>query len=309
MASISKKSQTSLTGAVLMLALVSVAVQAMASISPAVWVVVLVCGGVVAAFYLKHKAKVTEQRRRAAAQAEAAERRELEAHLAKHSRTLCVRHAGLAASNGYGTPDASAWAKEVQRFMTSVNFTPTWLSPELVHAMVTAHVETQRQRPTSAQAVTFPADAMSDPTAFEEACAAQLRALGWDATTTGGSGDQGIDVEARKSGVRVVIQCKLYSQAVGNGAVQQAVAGKQFAKAHIAAVVSNAGFTRKAHEFAAATGALLLHHTELGRIDDAALRLRQAHAARKAIASQVPTNENASAPVERGLMGNIKKSA
>ncbi len=300
-----KKSDSSLAMVVIVLAVVGALIQALATIPPAAWVGVIVCVGAVAVFYLKHKAKVAEQRRTA----EAAERLLLDAHLAKHGRTLSIRHAGLAASNGYGTPDAPAWAKEVQRFMASVGFAPVMLTPELVHVIVTQHVETLRQQPTNAQAVTFPAEAMNDPTAFEEACAAQLRALGWDANTTGGSGDQGIDVEARKNGVRVVVQCKLYSQAVGNGAVQQAVAGKQFAKAHIAAVVSNAGFTRKAHEFAAATGALLLHHTELGRIDDEALRLRQAYAARKAAAVPVAKNEPTGLPVERGIMGNVKKSA
>ena len=303
-----KKSDSSLAVVVIVLAVVGALVQALATITPAVWVVGIVCGGAVAVFYLKHKAKVAEQRRIATAQAEAAERLLLDAHLAKHGRTLSIRHAGFAAANGYGTPDAPAWAKEVQRFMDSVGFRPVMLKPELVHVIVTQHVEALRQQPTSAQAVTFPAEAMSDPTAFEEACAAQMRALGWEANTTGGSGDQGIDVEACKKGVRVVIQCKLYSQAVGNGAVQQAVAGKQFAKAHIAAVVSNAGFTRKAHEFAAATGALLLHHTELGRIDDEALRLRQAYAARKAAAAPVAKSEPTGTQIERGILGNIKKS-
>jgi len=304
-----KKSDSSVAVVVIVLAVIGALTQTLATIPPAALVGPIVCIGAVAFFYFRHKAKVTEQRRIATAQAEAAERLLLDAHLTKHGRTLSIRHAGLAAANGYGTPDAPAWAKEVQRFMASVGFAPVMLTPELVHVIVTQHVETLRQQPASAQAVTFPAEAMNDPTAFEEACAAQLRALGWDANTTGGSGDQGIDVEARKNGVRVVVQCKLYSQAVGNGAVQQAVAGKQFAKAHIAAVVSNAGFTRKAHEFAAATGALLLHHTELGRIDDEALRLRQAYAARKAAAAPTAKSEPTGLPVERGIMGNVKKSA
>lgn len=193
--------------------------------------------------------------------------------------------------------------------MDSVGFRPVLLTPELVHVIVTQHVEAQRHQPVSAQAVTWSAEAMNDPTAFEQACAAQLRALGWDASATGGSGDQGIDVQGRKNGVRVVIQCKLYSQAVSNGAVQEALSGKAFAKAHIAAVVSNATFTRKAHELAAATGVLLLHHTEIATVDDHAHKLRQAYAARKALAAPVPANEPSGALVERGLMGNVKKSA
>jgi len=309
MARVSTKTQGTLGAVVIVLAVIGMAIQVAASIPPAVWVVGLVCIGAGFVFHVRHRAKVTEQQRIARDHAEAAERRELDAHLAKHSRTLSVRYAGLAAANGYGTPDAPAWAKEVQRFADSVGFRPAFLAPELVHAIVTAHVETHRDQPSSPQAVTWTADAMNDPMAFEQACASQLRALGWDANATGGSGDQGIDVQARKGGVRVVLQCKLYSQAVGNGAVQEALSGKAFAKAHIAAVVSNAGFTRKAHELAAATGVMLLHHTELGRIDDKALRLKQAYAARKAAAAPVVTNEPSGTPVERGLMGNVRKSA
>lgn len=107
----------------------------------------------------------------------------------------------------------------------------------------------------------------------------------------------------------VVVQCKLYSQAVGNGAVQEALAGKAFAKAHIAAVVSNSVFTRKAHELATATGVMLLHHTELGRIDDEALRLRRAYAARTASVAPLSLKASPAEPIARGLMGNLKQSA
>ncbi|MBI1359563.1 MAG: hypothetical protein GC155_04685 [Alphaproteobacteria bacterium] len=308
MVRVSVKSQGSFSGPGAVGAGVVVAFLAI-TIPPAVWVVLVVCVGAGVVFYIRHKTRKAEQDRIAREQAEAAERRELDTHLAKHSRTLSVRYAGLAAANGYGTPDAPAWAKEIQRFADSVGFRPAFLAPEMVHALVTAHVEAQRQQPSSPQPSAWPAEAMNDPMAFEHACADQLRALGWDANTTGGSGDQGIDVQARKGGVRVVLQCKLYSQAVGNGAVQEALSGKAFAKAHIAAVVSNAGFTRKAHELAAATGVMLLHHTELARIDEQALRLRQAYAARKAAAAPVTASEPAGTPVERGIMGNVRKSA
>lgn len=108
-----KKSDSSLGMVVIALAVVGALIQGLAATSPAVLVVVLVCGGAITVFFLKHKAKVTEQRGIATAQAEAAERLLLDAHLAKHGRTLSIRHAGLAAANGYGTPDAPAWAKEI----------------------------------------------------------------------------------------------------------------------------------------------------------------------------------------------------
>ena len=56
-----------------------------------------------------------------------------------------------------------------------------------------------------------------------------MRQFGWDAHATQGSGDQGKDVIAKRDGVSSAIQCKLYSKPVGNKAVQEALAGAQYA--------------------------------------------------------------------------------
>ena len=45
---------------------------------------------------------------------------------------------------------------------------------------------------------------------------------------TRGSGDQGIDIIAYKDGVKYGIQCKCYSQNIGNKAVQEALPAKPF---------------------------------------------------------------------------------
>jgi len=102
-----------------------------------------------------------------------------------------------------------------------------------------------------------------DPIAFEHYCAELLRNDGWDARVTQASGDQGIDVIATRKNVKAVFQCKKYAQPVGNGAVQEIVAGKQFEQADVAAVVSNATFTPSAKQLAGTTGVHLLHYSEL----------------------------------------------
>jgi len=102
-----------------------------------------------------------------------------------------------------------------------------------------------------------------DPIAFEHHCAELLRNDGWDARVTQASGDQGIDVIATRGNVKAVFQCKKYAQPVGNGAVQEIVAGKQFERADIAAVVSNATFTPSAKQLAGTTGVHLLHYSDL----------------------------------------------
>jgi restriction system protein len=94
-------------------------------------------------------------------------------------------------------------------------------------------------------------------------CANQLRQSGWDAQLTKGSGDKGVDVIATKNGVRVILQCKLYSKPVGNKAVQEAAAGKLHEGAHYAAVVSNSSYTPAAEQLAHTTGVMLLHHSGL----------------------------------------------
>lgn len=74
---------------------------------------------------------------------------------------------------------------------------------------------------------------------------------------TKGSGDQGVDIIAEKDGVRYAIQCKRYSQTVGNKAVQEVLAGKNYYKCHVGAVITNNYFTQAAKELAKENGIIL----------------------------------------------------
>ena len=105
------------------------------------------------------------------------------------------------------------------------------------------------------------------PREFERHCADALAARGWSVTLGRGSADQGVDVFARKGARSVVLQCKLYARPVGNKAVQEALAGRGYAGADGAAVVSNAPYTPAAHALAARVGILLLHTADLARAD------------------------------------------
>lgn len=131
----------------------------------------------------------------------------------------------------------------------------------LIDRMVTDYMSSDRYRMAAADA-----DAL-DPGEYELHCAHVLRECGWKAELVGGSGDQGVDVIAERGRVRVVIQCKKYSRSVGNKAVQEAVGGKMMYRAHAAAVVSNAPYTKGAVELARMTRVMLLHHTELLSLD------------------------------------------
>ena len=102
---------------------------------------------------------------------------------------------------------------------------------------------------------------------FEYYCADLLRNDGfYNVEVTQGSGDQGIDILAEKSGIRYGIQCKCYSNNIGNKAVQEAFAGKTFYHCHVAAVLTNRYFTRSAKELAEKDQVLLWDRDELERL-------------------------------------------
>lgn len=106
------------------------------------------------------------------------------------------------------------------------------------------------------------------PEEFETCCADYLKLHGWRARLTPKTGDQGADVIARRDGRIVVIQCKLYSKAVGNGAVQEVSAARGFYHARSAVVVSNQSYTASAKALARENGVYLLHFTALRRLDE-----------------------------------------
>jgi restriction system protein len=85
---------------------------------------------------------------------------------------------------------------------------------------------------------------------FEEFVAAQLRTRGWSVTYTGGTGDYGVDLIARKNGIRMAVQCKRLAKAVGVAAVQQVVSGALHHGCDQSVVVTNQTFTKAARQLA-----------------------------------------------------------
>ncbi len=90
---------------------------------------------------------------------------------------------------------------------------------------------------------------------FESYCAEILRMQGYsDIRLTKASGDQGVDITARRGGQRWAFQCKHYSQPVGNKAVQEVYAGAAIYGCDRAVVMTNSTFTSGAKEAARRTG-------------------------------------------------------
>lgn len=99
---------------------------------------------------------------------------------------------------------------------------------------------------------------------FENVACELLRENGFqNIKMTKTSNDYGIDITAEKDGISYAIQCKCYSSPVGNKAIQEAYAGKEFYKCMIAVVLTNSTFTKNAVETANATQVLLWDRTKL----------------------------------------------
>lgn len=88
-------------------------------------------------------------------------------------------------------------------------------------------------------------------------------ASAFECAMTPKTGDQGVDLIVSKGSIRIAIQCKYYSSAIGNAAVQEVIAGKNFYNCDYACVVSNQDYTHQAKTLARASDVELLSHETL----------------------------------------------
>lgn len=103
---------------------------------------------------------------------------------------------------------------------------------------------------------------------FERWCKTALQHQGWIIAETPASGDQGVDLLGTYQGAQVAIQCKHYSRTLGNGAVQEIIAGKVFYGATLGVLVSSGTlYSPSARKLADAAGILLLSGEEIFEID------------------------------------------
>jgi len=190
-----------------------------------------------------------------------------------HISALARRRTQLLSHDAYGTAESDKWWKEVDRFLNTQVVAhlsdrerkqATKLWPELKNAVEGCAAGHLANNP---EFFSLPIDKMS-PADFEMYCAQRLRNAGWAAQVTKTTRDQGVDVIADFRGAKTVFQCKLYSQPVGNKAVQEAVAGRTHYGARFGAVVTNATFTSSARQLAASNRILLVHFSELDTLAD-----------------------------------------
>jgi len=182
-----------------------------------------------------------------------------------HSKTLTRKRRNLCVRGDYGEVNVGPWFKELRYFLTELCGVDDFVMEEIGDRLC-GYLDANISDAAVVDQSDVDAQRGISPTEYERRCADRMRACGFEATVTKASGDQGVDVIARKPGLVVALQCKLHSFPVGNKAVQEVHAGKQFVGADLAAVVSNNEFTDSARQLAQALGVLLLHDSDIQTI-------------------------------------------
>jgi restriction system protein len=193
----------------------------------------------------------------------------------KHVRTLATKRAHMLSPDEYGNISEEAWDKHLNTFIKKT-LLPEFQRRKIEHLLAQdpkRHARRLRTRITRIIDRHQPAEPAMEfdegmtGREYELYCRDVLHEAGWHAALTSGSGDQGADIIAEKGGRRVVIQCKFYNGTVGNKAVQEAYAAAAFQDAPYAVVVTNSVYTKSAHQLAHKNGVLLMHHTDLERLE------------------------------------------
>jgi restriction system protein len=195
-------------------------------------------------------------------------RTEIKKLIRTHLKTLVLKRARGFTRDDYGKLLDSGWSKEIAYFYD--NILPETLHRDHSLPDVTGLIEQEIRKVPQATLDEWTMANRADVASgddFEVLIGEQLEDGGWHVRRTGKSGDQGADLVAERNGVSVAVQCKLYAQPVGNKAVQEALAAQRYYATDHAAVVSNAAFTRSATKLARSASVLLLHPSDLDRLD------------------------------------------
>lgn len=109
---------------------------------------------------------------------------------------------------------------------------------------------------------------------WEDFLARAFRLLGATVQPTGASGDQGVDLIATIGPRCYAIQAKGYEGSVGNGAVQEAVAGMAHYRCNACAVITNSRFTASATALAESNRCRLIGEDDIPALVLGKLALR-----------------------------------
>jgi restriction system protein len=187
-----------------------------------------------------------------------------------HSRALERKRLQTLGKDDFGNIMSNIWVREINYFIDNVVFRldlnkneRNSLSKHRDKLVSAIYQMVEELKSTTDLGI----NEVSSGVEFEHYCAQQLNRHGWKTQVTQVTGDQGADVVAHKGNRTLLLQCKYYSTPVGNKAVQEAATARMDRKADFAAVVTNSTYTTAAKKLARTTDVLLLHYSELEKID------------------------------------------
>lgn len=199
---------------------------------------------------------------------------EINDEIVRYREILSIKRRQTEFLSDYGKTDNEKWIKEILRFIQQnptveqITRSLQAYTEELSLNVNWISIVAERINELIEPATALPDVEPSNGVAFEHACLLVLQNSGWLATLTPPTGDQGVDILAKKDDISVAIQCKNYRSPVGNGAVQEVHAGKSFYEADVAVVVSLSGYTQSASLLAKKLRVLLLDQILLNRLDE-----------------------------------------
>jgi restriction system protein len=175
-----------------------------------------------------------------------------------HGAALVTRRRQLIQKNIYELEkENKKWDKEIEYFLNFIVDIPVRLKAEFAQK-VDSHIKHRSSERT------LPTDTLGmSGQDFEIYCEHILETQGWRVWRKGQTGDQGVDLIASYGGHRVAIQCKRYSEPVGNAAVQQIFTGMKYEECQSGIVVTTSAFTKSAIDLAGTIGIKLVHFQDL----------------------------------------------
>lgn len=178
----------------------------------------------------------------------------------RYIQVLAKKFVQLTYKDEYDTIEYGSFYSEIDRFIGKI--IPGLNDEQLVVArkIISDMVEKYATDPTNN---IIRIDPDIDPLDYERYCANEFLRSGWTINMTPKTGDQGADIIIKHNDLVAVVQCKRYSQPVGNSAVQEVIAARDYYQASIAVVVSTATFTTPARQLAAMANVVLMHHSEI----------------------------------------------
>ncbi len=195
----------------------------------------------------------------------------------EHLDTLALKRFQLLRPDEYGAISVKRWMKHLEKFAEDVvwprlqtreaGFVIEWQRSSRGLSYIDHQIELLiADKSASLADSEDKVEAMSG-IEFEDFCMKRLHDAGWEVRSTKASGDQGVDILARKNAISIAIQCKRAAHPIGNAAVQEVFAGSKHFRTDHAAVISNSPYTNSAQELAYSTNVLLLHYSDITKLD------------------------------------------